>query len=41
MADPGNRFRDDPVLRLSGQGMPAAARAYMDEHALEQYPNMP
>jgi hypothetical protein len=35
MADPRNRFRDDPLLRVSGQGMLAAARAYMDEYALE------
>jgi hypothetical protein len=35
MADQGNRFRDDPLLRGSGQGMLAAARAYMDEYALE------
>jgi hypothetical protein len=34
MADP-NRFRDDPLLRVSGQAMLAAARAYMDEYALE------
>jgi hypothetical protein len=35
MADPRYRFRDDPLLRVSGQGMLAAARAYMDEYALE------
>ena len=35
MADDPNRFRDDPLLRLSGQGILAAARAYMDEYALE------
>jgi hypothetical protein len=35
MADQRNRFRDDPLLSASGQGMLAAARAYMDEYALE------
>lgn len=34
MADP-NRLKDDPLARISAQGMLAAARAYMDEYALE------
>ena len=35
MAEPKYNFGGDPVLRLSGQAMLAAARAYMDEYALE------
>ena len=35
MADEPNRLRDDPLLSVSGQGMLAAARALMDEYALE------
>lgn len=39
MTDPRNRFRDDPLLRVTGQamrvGVLAVARACMDEYALE------
>jgi hypothetical protein len=35
MADQNNRFRDDPLLRVSGQAMLTAARAAMDEYARE------
>lgn len=35
MSGQGNSFRNDPLLRMSGQAMLAAARALMDEYALE------
>jgi hypothetical protein len=35
MAQPKYQFGKDPVLKYSGKAMLAAARAYMDEYALE------
>ena len=35
MGNPSNRLMDDPLVKASGQGMLAAARAYMDEYARE------